>query len=230
MKKRTPEQKKQNVVYQTRMYKKRSLLLKALKFIQWLYIHRPAGIQPAQIRHVHIRIAHILRLPYRWDNDDLMRAHNALDLLMKEIYNAKMGEFTGGYQDLLVAMLDTLQVYNASTEDRANVVAELMFNIAVELHAIYGEKKPSVREPLLMALATDRPPYPKWVVDEMADFILSRFRQNESIHICNTLYEKLEKMVNTQQMTDVLSCLEEDATDEMVIGGGGDGRKGHTLS
>ena len=43
-------------------------MLKALKFIQWLYIHRPAGIQPAQIRHVHIRIAHILRLPYRWDD------------------------------------------------------------------------------------------------------------------------------------------------------------------
>ena len=82
-------------------------MLKALKFIQWLYIHRPAGIQPAQIRHVHIRIAHILRLPYRWDDEDLKRAYTSLDVLMKEIYKAKQGEFQGGYQDLLVAMPET---------------------------------------------------------------------------------------------------------------------------
>ena len=81
-----------------------------------------------------------------------------------------------------------------------------------------------------MALATDRPPYPRWVVDEMADFILSHFRQNESIHICNELYEKLAKMVEIQKATDVLGCIEEDTTDEMVIGGGGDGKRGHSLS
>ena len=228
MRKRTPEQKKHNVLYQARMYKKRRLLLKALRFIQWLYIHRPAGIQPAQIRHVHIRIAHILRLPYRWDDDDLKRAHQSLELLMKEIYNAKMGEFSGGYQDLLVALLDTLQIYNASTEDRANAIAELMFNIAVELHAVYGERKPDVSEPMLMALATDRPPYPRWVVDEMADFILSRFRQNESVHICNVLYEKLAKIIEAQRAVDVISQIQEDTTNEMVISGGGS-TKGHTL-
>ena len=230
MRKRTPEQKKQNVLYQSRMYKKRRLLLKALKFIQWLYIHRPAGIQPAQIRHVHIRIAHILRLPYRWDDDDLNHAHQSLELLMKEIYNAKIGDFTGGYQDLLVALLDTLQIYNASTEDRANAIAELMFNVAVELHAVYGEKKPGVREPMLMALATGKSPFPRWVVDEMADFILSHFRQNESIHICNELYDKLAKMVEAQRATDVISCLEEDTTDEMVIGGTNNARSGHCLA
>ena len=229
MRKRTPEQKKHNVLYQARMYKKRRLLLKALKFIQWLYIHRPAGIQPAQIRHVHIRIAHILRLPYRWDDDDLKRAHQSLELLMKEIYNAKMGEFSGGYQDLLVALLDTLQIYNASTEDRANAIAELMFNIAVELHAVYGERKPDVSEPMLMALATDKPPYPRWVVDEMADFILSRFRQNESVHICNVLYEKLAKIIEAQRAVDVISQIQEDTTNEMVISGGGS-TKGHCLS
>ena len=228
MKKRTPEQKKYNVLYQARMYKKRRLLLKALRFIQWLYIHRPAGIQPAQIRHVHIRIAHILRLPYRWDDDDLKRAHQSLELLMKEIYNAKMGEFSGGYQDLLVALLDTLQIYNASTEDRANAIAELMFNVAVELHAVYGERKPDVSEPMLMALATDKPPYPRWVVDEMADFILSRFRQNESVHICNVLYEKLAKIIEAQRAVDVISQIQEDTTNEMVISGGGS-TKGHTL-
>ena len=228
MKKRTPEQKKYNVLYQARMYKKRRLLLKALRFIQWLYIHRPAGIQPAQIRHVHIRIAHILRLPYRWDDEDLQRAHASLELLMKEIYNAKMGEFSGGYQDLLVALLDTLQIYNASTEDRANAIAELMFNVAVELHAVYGERKPDVSEPMLMALATDKPPYPRWVVDEMADFILSRFRQNESVHICNVLYEKLAKIIEAQRAVDVISQIQEDTTNEMVISGGGS-TKGHTL-
>lgn len=229
MRKRTPEQKKHNVLYQARMYKKRRLLLKALRFIQWLYIHRPAGIQPAQIRHVHIRIAHILRLPYRWDDDDLKRAHQSLELLMKEIYNAKMGEFSGGYQDLLVALLDTLQIYNASTEDRANAIAELMFNVAVELHAVYGERKPDVSEPMLMALATDKPPYPRWVIDEMADFILSRFRQNESVHICNVLYEKLAKIIEAQRAVDVISQIQEDTTNEMVISGGGS-TKGHCLS
>ncbi|MBQ0108577.1 MAG: hypothetical protein KBS34_05685 [Phascolarctobacterium sp.] len=229
MRKRTPEQKKHNVLYQARMYKKRRLLLKALRFIQWLYIHRPAGIQPAQIRHVHIRIAHMLCVPSRWDDDDLRRAHQSLELVMKEIYNAKMGEFSGGYQDLLVALLDTLQIYNASTEDRANAIAELMFNVAVELHAVYGERKPDVSEPMLMALATDKPPYPRWVVDEMADFILSRFRQNESVHICNVLYEKLAKIIEAQRAVDVISQIQEDTTNEMVISGGGS-TKGHCLS
>ena len=227
MKKRTEQQKKNNVLYQTRLYKKRRLMLKALKFIQWLYIHRPAGIQPAQIRHVHIRIAHILRLPYRWDDEDLKRAYTSLDVLMKEIYKAKQGEFQGGYQDLLVAMLDTLQVYNASTEDRAAVVAELMFNVAVELNAVYGNKKPPVKEAVLFALAVGKPPYPTWIVKEMADFIINSFRQNESVHICNELYEKLAKAIESQDK-DIMSGFEEDTTDEMVIGGGGS-TKGHTL-
>ncbi|MDO4802352.1 MAG: hypothetical protein Q4A15_09320 [Prevotellaceae bacterium] len=227
MKKRTEQQKKNNVRYQTRLYKKRRLMLKALKFIQWLYIHRPAGIQPAQIRHVHIRIAHILRLPYRWDDEDLKRAYTSLDVLMKEIYKAKQGEFQGGYQDLLVALLDTLQIYKASTEDRANAVAELMFNVAVELNAIYGNKKPPVNEAVLFALAVGKPPYPTWIVKEMADFIINSFRQNESIRICNELYEKLAKAIESQDK-DTMSSFEEDTTDEMVIGGGGS-TKGHTL-
>ena len=219
MRKRTEEQKRHNVVYQARLYKKRRLLLKALKFIQWLYIHRPAGIQPAQIRSVHIRIAHILRLPYRWDEEDLRRAHTALEVLMKEIYNAKPGTFTGGYQDLLVAMVDMLQTYNATPDDRARVVSELMFNVAVELSAIYGNKKPPVSEALLLALAVGKPPYPTWVVNEMANFIIERFRQNESIHICNELYDKLSRAIARQNL-DVLQGVEEDTTDEMVIGGG----------
>ena len=228
-KRRTDEDRKHNVVYQARLYKKRRLMLKALKFIQWLYIHRPAGIRPAQIRHVHIRIAHILRLPYRWTEEDLKRAYNSLDLLMKEIYNARLGDFTGGYQDLLVAMLDTLQIYNASTEDRAEVVKELMFNVAVELNAVFGSKKPPVSEAMLLALAVGKPPYPTWVINEMADFIINRFRQNESIHICNELYDKLAKAV-AQQNKDVMLGVEEDPTDEMVIGGDANATVGHTLS
>ena len=228
MRKRTPKEKQLNVLYQSRLYKKRQLVYKAFKFIQWLYMHRPAGIQPAHLRHVHARIAHILRLPYNWDEDDLKRAHAALDLLMKEIYNTKMNDFSGGYQDLLVAMLDTLQIYRASTEDRANVVAELMFNIAVELHGVYGENKPGVRQPMLMALAVEKPPYPRWVVEEMADFILSHFRQSECIEISNMLYDKLEKMVKTQNDIHVMELVEENTKEEMVVDMGG-GQKGHTI-
>ena len=124
-------------------------------------------------------------------------------------------------------MLDTLQVYNASTEDRAAVVAELMFNVAVELNAVYGNKKPPVNEAVLFALAVGKPPYPTWIVKEMADFIINSFRQNESVHICNELYEKLAKAIESQDK-DTMSGFEEDTTDEMVIGGGGS-TKGHTL-
>lgn len=230
MKQRTSEEKQRNVIYQMRRYKKRSLWIKALRFIQWLNIHRPAGVQQAQIRHIHIRIAHIMRLPYRWNDDDLKRAYVALDKLTKQYYNATGDKFQGGYQDLLVDMMDTLQLYPATPEERAEVVTELMFNIAVELNAAYGDKQPFVTEPELMTLALGKPPYPKWLVDEMADFILRHFRQNESVHICNTLYEKLSKIIEAQKAVDVISQIQEDTTDEMVIGGANNARSGHCLS
>ena len=228
MRKRTENQKKNNVRYQNRLYKKRRLMLKALKFIQWIYMHRPVNIQPAHLRHLHMRIAHILRLPYRWTDEDMRRAHNSLNRLMKEIYNAKVGDLTGGYQDLLVAMLDTLQIYNATTEDRAEVIKELMFSIAVELSAAYGEKKPPVGNAMLLALAAGKPPYPKWVVKEMAGYLMEHFRQSECIRICNELYELLTKALNDQKK--VAGCdIAEDNSDEMVIGTG-QGSVGHCIS
>lgn len=229
MRKRTTEEKKRNVMYQLRLYKKRSLWIKALKFIQWLNVHRPAGIQQTQIRHIHLRVAHIMRLPYRWDDEDLKRAYVALDTLTKKYYNATGDVFHGGYQDLLVDLLDTLQLYPVTTEERADAMMEVLFNTAVEINAIYGEKRPEVLDPMLMALALGKPPYPKWAVNEMADYILRHFRQHESIHICNELYNKLEKIIAAQQVADVFKQVEEDTTDEMVVEAG-KGTKGHSLS
>lgn len=209
--------KKRNVGYQARLYKRRMLYLAALKFIQRLYTHRPAGMQPAQLHHLHIRIASILQLPWAWSDAELHRAHSMLRKLERQTYAVKYDDFSGNYQNLLAAVLEPLQTFAGTVQERADVVAEAMFAVGMELNAVYGDKRPKVAMALLFALAVGRAPFAKWVPDALVDFVLEHFRQDECIHICNTLYDKLAK--DLQVMNDgKLDEVAAEEPEEIVVG------------
>lgn len=209
--------KKSNRISQIRFFKKRKLYLAALKFIQRLYNHRPPGMQPAQVRHLHIRIASILQLPWGWTDDDLKRANNMLRKLERQTYAVKYDDFSGNYQNLLTAVLEPLQTFAGTVQERADVVAEAMFAVGMELNAIFGDKRPEVAMALLFALAVGRAPFAKWVPDALVDFILEHFRQDECVHICNTLYDKLAEdlqVINNGKLEEVAA----EEPEEIVVG------------
>ena len=229
MKKRTEKDRARNVKYQARLYKKRKLFYAALQFILRLYRHRPPGMQPVQLRHYLVRVAQLFRLPYGWDDQDLQRAYNTLHKLEKEAFTTDYLNYSGDYQVLLTAIMEPLQTYNATTEDRARAVAAAMFAMGMELSSVFGNKKPDIPCALLFALAVGQPPYAKWVPRALVDFILRNFRQNESIQISNMLYEELVK-TTSDTTADIFGSVEEDETDEMVVDFSNNANAGHCLS
>ena len=192
---RTDRERRRNVRYQARLYKKRRLFYAATKFILRLYRHRPPGMQPAHIRYFFVRLMQVYNLPYNWDDRDLQRAYNILRKLEKEAFKTDYLDFSNDYQTLLTAVLEPLDVFKGSVEDRAKVVAAAMLTVGMEINAVFGDRKPKIKDAVLFMLALEQP-YAKWVPEAVVDSILEHFGPNECVKISNLLYEKLTKTLS----------------------------------
>ena len=212
---RTDKERRRNVRYQVRLYKKRRLFYAATKFMLRLYHHRPPGMQPAHIRYYVVRLMQVFNLPYNWNDKDLQRAYNTLRKLEKEAYKTDYLNYSNNYQALLTAVLEPLQNFNGSVEDRAKVVAAAMLTVGMEINALFGNKKPKIKDAVLFILTLGQP-YAKWVSEAIVDCVLEHFRPDECVEISNLLYEKLTKILSETTAT-ILSNAEEEQDDEMEI-------------
>lgn len=208
---RTDRERRRNVKYQARLYKKRRLFYAATKFILRLYRHRPPGMQPAHIRYFFVRLMQVYNLPYNWDDRDLQRAYNILRKLEKEAFKTDYLDFSSNYQSLLTAVLEPLQNFKGNVEDRARVVAAAMLTVGMEINALFGDRKPNIKDGVLFMLALEQP-YAKWVPEAVVDCILEHFSANECIKISNLLYDKLTKTLSETKAT--LSTAKEEEDDD----------------
>lgn len=198
MKERTPEEKHKNVVYQLRHKKKRRLTLKVMEFMGWLNNNWPIGVDISALRMITIRLVGVLHLPYRWTDKDLARAYKGLEKLKRELYVENPDSFTHEYYSLLTYMMDAFENCGGTTEERVRVVLEAMRMIGTEVNGEYGEKKPNIDGVMHLVLATGMSPYPQWVKDDLAKFIVENFDEEERKAFC----EKILKSEDVQKKGD----------------------------
>ena len=189
---RTQRDKENNRVYQRRYKLKRKLSLRVLEFMERINTHLPPGVEYKDIRMFNIKVNHILRLPYRWTDEDLARAHKALDLLESDTYGDAYQTFTPEYEELLRAVMGVFNNYGGTTEERARVTFEVMRMIGTELAGKYGEKKPDVKGVMCLALASGMTPCTEWVKKDLAQFITDNFSDEEKKLLCEKISQSHE--------------------------------------
>lgn len=187
MRKRTPEQKRQNVVYQLRHRKRKRFNLKALELLELVNTHWPIGVEPSEIRRITVRINHIMRLPYRWTDDDLARAYAALEKLKKELYSEDCESFTHEYHTLMTLMLDAFKKGGGTTDERVKVALEMMRLVGTEMNNQYGGNRPIIKDVLPLAMASGMTPCAQWVKYDLAKFIVENFSEEERQEFCKQI-------------------------------------------
>lgn len=193
MKKRTPEQQKLNSAYQIRFRKRRQLNLTALKFLQNLNSHWPQGLNEEKLRGINLRVRNILRLPYRWDEDDLARAYKSLDILANDVYFNDYESFTPEYEELLRVVMHDFQHGGGTPVERARVTLEVMRLVGTELIHAYSKEKPPVKSGALpLAMAAGMSPCPAWMKEELAKFVVGNFSVEERKEFCDRINQSEE--------------------------------------
>ena len=187
MKEKTPEQKHKNVLYQLRHRKRRKLELAATELLRLINTNWPIDTDYSLIRRITMRVGQALRLPYRWTDADLARAYKALDKLKKELYSEEPESFTHEYHALLTYMMDAFQHAGGTTEERLMVAMEIMRMVGTEVNGEYGDKKPNVSDAMFFAMASGMTPYPQWVKDDLARFVVNNFSEEERKEFCEKI-------------------------------------------
>ena len=120
-----------------------------------------------------MRVRGILRLPYRWDEGDLARAYESLDILANDVYFNDYESFTPEYEELFHVVMHDFQHGGGTPVERVRVTLEVMRLVGVELIHAYSKEKPPVKGSALpLAMVAGMSPCPEWVQDELAKFVV----------------------------------------------------------
>lgn len=195
--------------YVSRNRKKQKLMLRGLKFIHKLYMHRSHGIESTDRRYLQIHIASVIHLRSGWTEEDYERAWVALDKLEKKHLGKNGTPVTDNYQKLMNALLDVAESFAVTPQEKADAVQELLFMCGMELNATYGDTPPpEPQNAFLPLLATNSNPMPKWAMDELINYI-TKMRATDAIYICNNLYDKLAPLCNQEVLNNFANADEE---------------------
>lgn len=187
MRKRTPEEQKKNSAYQSRFRKRRQLNLTALKFLENFNGHWPQGFDEKDLRSINMKVRSIIRLPYRWTDNDLARAYKALDTLANDVYFNDYESFTPEHEELSRMVMDDFQHGGGTPVERAKVTLDVMRLVGAELFHAYSEKKPPVKSALPLAMASGMSPCPEWIQDELAKFVVENLSEEERKAFCEKI-------------------------------------------
>lgn len=181
-----------------RYQKRKKLKTAAAKFISELQRRRGNTIDRRTMSGINVELNNILKLRYRWTEDDWKRSMNALQSLEKKYLGMA---YTNIPEDEL-AMTDFLQSRldgsKLNTEQKVNVLFNLWHKVGQELALQNPEELAPTREHLLLLMTQDlKRALPSWWEKALMELIKENFAGSDTPRFAQQLRNELiEKHFN----------------------------------
>lgn len=173
---------------------------------------------PGLARKLLANISAALRLPFRWDDDDMKKAENYLHTVRRELFDKhRMQKLTGLRESLYRVYLET----EGETTEKLNEVREFYTDIIKEFVIVNPEKMEDNETNfiLLLTMGNKISKLPDWFLDRLTDYTFNHLRPSQIENYgpkfskkYNSYFEELEKNMA------ILGTVEDDKlNDDMFV-------------
>lgn len=176
---------------------------------------------PGLTRKLLLNISTALRLPYRWDEDDMRKAENFLYGVRKELFDKKRKQKLTGLRESLYRLYQDTE---GQIPEKLNEVREFYTDVIKEFAIVEPEKMEDNETNfiLLMTLGANVSKKPDWFLDRLTDYTFNYLRPSEVESYGAKFSEKynnyFEEYEKTLAILGAVDDTEEDDDDSTVIG------------
>lgn len=156
------EVRKQNVVYQQRCRKRIKLKKLGAELQKYLdeYKSKATG---SEFRLAQLRFRDAMKLPYRWQDEDLEKSLRALQKLKRNLVNRMYGEGAPAPSALAMKMVNVFEKNKDSWEAKLDAIQSLMEYVSMNLDLLPKDQLPMVEGVVTCALACRLTNSPEWL-------------------------------------------------------------------
>lgn len=204
---------------QKRYRRRKKLKLEAAELTR--RVQERIGIRdPGLARKLLSNISMALRLPYRWDDDDMRKAENFLHGVRRELFDKKRKQKLTGLRESLYRVY---QETEGQTPEKLNEVKEFYTDVIKEFAIVDPEKMEDNETNfiLLMTLGAKVSKMPDWFLDRLTDYTFNHLRSSEIESYGAKFSEKYNKYFEElERSMAILGAVDDtdDDDDEMEIG------------
>ena len=175
---------------------------------------------PGLTRKLLLKISTALRLPYRWDEDDMRKAENFLYGVRKELFDKKRKQKLTGLRESLYRVY---QETDGEIPEKLNEVKEFYTEVINEFVIVDPEKMEDNETNfiLLMTLGTKVSKMPDWFIDRLTEYTFNYLRPGEIESYGAKFSEKYNKYFEElERSMAIFGAVDgtDDDDDEMEIG------------
>ena len=204
---------------QKRYRRRKKLKLEAAELTR--KVQERIGIRdPGLARKLLSNIGIALRLPYRWDDDDMRKAENFLHGVRRELFDKKRKQKLTGLRE---SLYHVYQETEGETPEKLNEVKEFYTDVIKELVIVDPEKMENNETNfiLLMTLGTKVSKMPDWFIDRLTEYTFNYLRPGEIESYGAKFSEKYNKYFEElERSMAIFGAVDDtdDDDDEMEIG------------
>lgn len=206
---------------QKRYRRRKKLKLEAAELTR--KVQEQIGIRdPGLARKLLSNISMALRLPFRWDDDDMRKAENFLHGVRRELFDKKRKQKLTGLRESLYRVY---QETEGETPEKLNEVKEFYTDVIKELVIVDPEKMENNETNfiLLMTLGTKVSKMPDWFIDRLTEYTFNYLRPGEIESYGAKFSEKynkyFEELERTMAILGVVDGIDDDDDDDEMKSG-----------
>lgn len=201
-----------------RRTQKQQLQMAAANFCNRILTSKANLIDRETMTRINLQVRKIIKLPYCWTNEDLLRAKNALAKLEEKYLNKRYSNLPENEGKTLSAVRNILDSSDLSNHSKAQILLTLLTDTVQELYLHEGNKiQPSPENALLFLTQDMKYHVPEWFDKEVIKLLQSKYGGSNTDRLMKKLQisilAKRSKEAAAREMQRIMEEIDNNAID-----------------